>query len=418
MATLRVRHNCPACGAPVSLDEADRFLSCGYCKVRLYMHIPGLPRYILPTSVAPDAETVFIPYLRMRGMYFAIRDSGVEGKVLDSSLRASQKQIDFMPDTLGVRPQALELHPAVNAPDSSFLPLAIESKDLLKKAMEGAQLSDACGSPDEVRYRAFIGETTSVIYYPVKVAGSAIHDQLADRPMAQLTHERREPLSARDPHTDWNIRFIAAKCPHCGWDLDARGKAAVLICRHCTAVWRVAGDKFGAVRFHIISDTGAPACHIPFWRLSVVLSGAIEARTYGDLIRLANLPLVPTPELDKTPLTFWVPAFKCPPALFLRLSRQLTGARPRPELMISGALPPEGGVIYDPTLGAEDAAEAVELVLSTMMTKRRDTYARLAATQVDVVAHEFVYMPFKAQAADYVHNLLGFAIPKNALTYQ
>ncbi len=38
---------CPQCGAPVTMEEADRILACAFCRVRLIMIHPGYPQYYL-----------------------------------------------------------------------------------------------------------------------------------------------------------------------------------------------------------------------------------------------------------------------------------------------------------------------------------------------------------------------------------
>ena len=51
-----VELQCPQCGAPVTLEEADRILSCAFCRVRLIMIYPGYPQYYLePLSGAKAA---------------------------------------------------------------------------------------------------------------------------------------------------------------------------------------------------------------------------------------------------------------------------------------------------------------------------------------------------------------------------
>ncbi len=67
-------------------------------------------------------------------------------------------------------------------------------------------------------------------------------------------------------------------------------------------------------------------------------SGAMQARieglnleTYGDLIRFANLPKAVTSEFEQQRLSFWAPAFKIKPKLFLRLLQQLTILQPNPD---------------------------------------------------------------------------------------
>ena len=42
-----VELQCPQCGAPVTLEEADRILACAFCRVRLLLIHPGYPQYYL-----------------------------------------------------------------------------------------------------------------------------------------------------------------------------------------------------------------------------------------------------------------------------------------------------------------------------------------------------------------------------------
>ena len=43
-------------------------------------------------------------------------------------------------------------------------------------------------------------------------------------------------------HPDDHIRFIAAICPGCGWNLDGQRDSLVLTCTNCQSAWRPGSD--------------------------------------------------------------------------------------------------------------------------------------------------------------------------------
>ncbi|HDH04186.1 MAG TPA: hypothetical protein ENH01_00515 [Nitrospirae bacterium] len=54
--TLQVEHQCPQCGGPVILEETDRFMSCAFCRVNLFIVSGDFSRYYLPPSTHPLEE--------------------------------------------------------------------------------------------------------------------------------------------------------------------------------------------------------------------------------------------------------------------------------------------------------------------------------------------------------------------------
>ena len=92
----QIEHQCPRCGAPVLLEETDRILSCGYCRVRLYIRVKDHARYCLAPGKAPARDLFFVPYWRFKGLVFSRTGVEIEQKVIDVSSLALESG-DFPP---------------------------------------------------------------------------------------------------------------------------------------------------------------------------------------------------------------------------------------------------------------------------------------------------------------------------------
>jgi hypothetical protein len=96
----------------------------------------------------------------------------------------------------------------------------------------------------------------------------------------------------------------------------------------------------------------------------------------ADLIRLANLPRAISPELERTPLFFWSPAFKIHATQFLRWSQQLTVLQP------SGDTPDElpTGTVYPVTMPIAEALEGIRVTLFHLAANKRQALSLLPAS--------------------------------------
>ena len=76
---LRVKQNCPQCGASVILTETDRLLTCTFCGTRNYLQSSGPFRYTLPMAAgeAASIESVLAPYIRFKGTIFLVTAEGI-----------------------------------------------------------------------------------------------------------------------------------------------------------------------------------------------------------------------------------------------------------------------------------------------------------------------------------------------------
>lgn len=71
-ANWKIDHQCPQCGAPVLLDEADRLLACPFCRTSLYLVTPDHFRYHIPALERRDKDMFYLPYWRLRGSTFSV----------------------------------------------------------------------------------------------------------------------------------------------------------------------------------------------------------------------------------------------------------------------------------------------------------------------------------------------------------
>jgi ribosomal protein S27AE len=371
--SLLVEHQCPQCGGPVTLQETDRLFSCGFCRVRLYITSPGRLRYCLPPT-APSAEDIaYIPYWRFRGMSFSLRPYEIRNRVLDTSYLASPQ--DFMPHTLGVRAQAMKLRFAFPEMKAAFLSSATPLEDVVARA----EKMSVAASPGKVFHRAFIGETVSIIYSPVYVRGRGIYDAVLNRPVAKYTLLRADGFGSVDRGRGWQVRFLPALCPNCGWDLAGERDSMVLLCGNCDSAWRVSKGSLARQDFAIVPESGKGVVYLPFWRLRARVDG-LDVASYADLLRLANLPRAAQPGLQKKALHFWSPAFKLHPKVYLRLAMQVTTGNPEDgfKTTLSGASH------YPVTVDSTEAAEAARVTLAALSVAKKKVFPIIPEVDIKV----------------------------------
>ena len=87
-ANYLVEHQCPQCGAPAILEETERLFACPFCRVRSYLLSRGAFRYFLPAKT-PERHTLFyLPYWRLKGMWFSYHMEKTAHRFIDTSHQA------------------------------------------------------------------------------------------------------------------------------------------------------------------------------------------------------------------------------------------------------------------------------------------------------------------------------------------
>ncbi len=423
-SNFKIEQQCPQCGAPIILDEADRILSCKFCRTRIYLATEDFFRFYLPPAEGIPENIYFIPYWRIKGLSFTIQEKDIvvehNGSLFSYSLSSTIKRVDIsnkyfdinflsldsklFPHSLGLRPQAMKLKfMGSNKHEGKFLKFPSKSSETIINAYQKRT--------DGVYKAIFIGETTSVIYTPVYCANNRVYDAILKRPFELMQRDmeiEQALISAEDEK--WHVEFLPLLCPDCGADLPGEKDALIVFCDNCRAAWDPSGKKFSRVKYSVWQETKDDITYLPFWQLKVKVSG-IKLETYADLIKVANLPKSPSEVWAQTPFYFFVPAFKLNPSLFLRWCRQLT-VTPLPE-NLTADFPVKK--IYQVTLPVNEAMESSLLTLASLIADKRNLADLLSSLNFTLEDSSLVLHPFRVSAGELIHTKLGFPMDINAL---
>jgi len=395
----QIQHQCPQCGAPVTLEETDRLLSCAFCRTRLYIVSPGPFHYYIPAPAA--TETVYLPYWRLRGLAYHLKPLEMTNTYVDTNRRALP--LPGLTASLGVRPQAMKLKFLSREAPGVFLRPGLKAEDTLPQA----------ASPAGATARnVFIGEAVSLIYTPMLVKNGALHDAFRPQQFLPWTDADRMLYPALDSTVRDRTHFLPTLCPACGWDLQGARDSLLLTCGNCQSAWSCTGAALEKIPFITVKGTGDDLHYLPFWRLKVRFEG-LTMESQADLIRLANLPRAVTPELGKKDVHFWSPAFKLNPALFLRWARQVTIYQPAPDY--GETLPRQN--LYPVTLAAPEALESVLVTLAHIVTDKRFFFAALSGLKMRAEETLLVYQPFTATRQELIHETMKVVIDRKALGF-
>lgn len=403
-----VEHHCPSCGAPVFLDETDRFFVCPYCRVRSCIVQKGFGRYFFTPhkDVPGDADLIFMPYWRFKGVQYACTPTGVDHWFTDTSCLAAEQVPDPVPFSLGFRSQALTLKRVSVRTQGKFLrPMPLKNS-LSALSSRGKSVRNALITED-------IGETVSLIYSPVYQAGKMLFDGVLNAPLG-IARPMKEYTKKDLCRPEKETRILSGLCPGCGWDLEGQSDSLVLVCRNCDSLWQARQDELAKIRFGAARPDHPDDVFIPFWKISLQIRGmALDTRK--DLLALANLPASAAPDLKSSTqseaLHFWVPAFKIRPKVFLRISRQVTIAQPSYDLGKKIRKNPHMPI----TLPAAEAIQSIRLTMASLARPLKDHLPVLANARINAKSLSLVFLPFEPHHHEFIHKEMNLAINKNVL---
>lgn len=403
-SNFQIEQQCPQCGAPIILDETDRILSCRFCRSRVYLATRDHFRFYIPPAQGISESIYFIPYWRLKGISYAINAHDVSYKYFDANFISFDSGL--LPYSLGLRPQAMKLKFVGSIENAGkFIASSHKTKDNLLKNYKTQP-----GAFQEI----FIGETASVIYTPVYFSGGRIHDAILKKPFTlckERENENSEQIFASAPDEKWHVEFLPLLCPECGADLPGEKDAIIVFCENCHNAWHPSQKNYTRVRFSTWREKGEDITYLPFWQLKVNVSG-FQLDTYADLIKVANLPKVPSEEWEQIPFYFSIPAFKLNPALFLRWCRQLT-ATPAPK-DLTADFPAKK--IHQVTLSVTEALESALVTLASLWGDKRHLAEIASELKLTLEDYSIVLHPFKISARELVHTKLDFSLEMSALT--
>ncbi len=402
----QIEHQCPQCGAPVTLQETDHLLTCPFCRTRLYLITGQHPSYCLPSAVSDAADLLYIPYWRFKGLVFSCTDSGTATKVMDTSTVAAH--LKWMPSSLGVRPQAMKLRFITPHTQGTLFMPQLSVNDMFKRIEE--QLDAALRTP--LLYRAFIGETASTIFAPVFMRSGSAFDAILDRPFAPVTENAFDALKQFEQTKDLQVKFIACLCPACGRDLMGRRKAWCF----CAEIATLPGvhPLQDSSRYHMPSFrvTDAQQDYLPFWKIKARVGG-IELKSRADFMRLTNAAQLIKRQWEEREFYFWSPAFKVSPEPFLRLSQGMTMVQPEAAEMQD--IPQSA--FHPVTLPVQESAESLKVVLAESAIPKKNFLQKLPEISIQIESFKLVYVPFQSSASEFINPQMNLSINKNTLMF-
>lgn len=409
-SSLHIEHQCPQCGAPVTLLETDRILVCPFCRVSLMIQSDQPLSYTLPLpeGAMNGGDLVFAPYWRFKGIVYTLNDLEVTHRIVDVTTRAAS--FESLPYTLGVRPQTLKLKLSIAQPPSRSFAMSLDQKQFLKQLRTGERGQD--GSPSSMySYKAAVGDVVNLLFAPTLLKGGAYHDPYTGRPLSGGPSPEREPELIETEAFN-TVRFQPTVCPDCGWDMEGEADSHVLVCRNCQSIWEAVGRGFHRLDPYCVHSAEPADVWVPFWRIEMTTAG-FDLANYEDFVRLTNIPKVIRPTMASQPFAFWIPAFKIQPRLFLRLSGALTVAQPSCEALKL----PEGYSLYPCTLPAVEGFRSVPVVLGAIAPAKRELLPKIRNGKFAFQGKRLVWVPFKIKGSECIQPQLEFSLPRDSLRW-
>ncbi len=272
------------------------------------------------------------------------------------------------------------------------------------------KLAEDLGSSDPIYHEAFIGESVSLIYSPVFIQGRTFHDAVLGTSVASIPEDFVDDLLTFDQEKNWEVRFVSTLCPRCGWDLLGERDSVVLFCKKCDSVWETSEGGLKEIDFGMIPVKEEKAVYLPFWKMEAAIEG-LAVRSYADLLRMANAPVAFKKEWEDLGFYFWAPAFKIPPAPFLRSTQALTLSEPQGE--VERGLPPLP--LYAANFPSNEAAESIKLTLANIAADKTRFFPRLREIGIQVRKHELIFLPFISVGNEFVQSHTRVCIHRNFL---
>lgn len=413
---LSYLQNCPACGAPIQLNEGDRIIACEYCDSRNYMAHRGPQRFVLPDTIGPQqvrGDVLYIPYLRFKGHIYSCLGEELDYKIVDTTQLGYDNR--RLPASLGLRPQAMKIEQIEGRRGERFVRLNQKVVDIFSKAarLTSAFLENRQAQHRQKRlyHRSFIGETISFIYLPTYFKNDSLMDGVLNRPIAGRMDRQALLDRTVSCKKEWLPHFISARCPHCGDGMQSAADSLVQECHNCSSLWQEQNGAFSKIEYSIV-DGGRDMLYLPFWRVRPKVHGA-ALQNFGDLVDLTNQPVVPSAAQRRKPVIFWTPAFKIRPREFLHIAKWLT--------MGQESIPAQGTQLqrrlFPATLPSREAVQALKAVLTETVLNKRAFIATLPRLRLQADKIDLVYLPFHALGQDLVQHHTRLAISRRILYY-
>ncbi len=402
---LTVEQECPQCGGPIELDEADRLLRCPYCSVQNFLFASGYFRFVLPHN-ANGNEIIYAPYLRFKGNVYFCQGLSIGYRFID--ITNAGVQCRGIPASLGLRPQALKMKFLAPETPGSFMKFSLKASDIVARA---SSLSTGTTN-SQIFHRAYIGETLSLIYLPLYVKSGKIFDGILNRPISETLREQGINDAEIVNTQKWKVAFLPTICPKCGWNLEGEKDSVALCCKNCDTVLEASEGRFSEISAHMVPGEGKEAAYLPFWKITASTKG-IDIQSFADFIRVTNQPVVVKKTWENEDMCFWSPAFKIRPKLFLQLSKQVTVSQSCFEFMQE--IPRKN--LYPVTLARTEAVQAMKIILASSALDKKSVIPCLPEVTFDIKDSSLVFLPFSDTGHEMVMQNMCISINKQAMMF-
>ncbi len=333
-------------------------------------------------------------------------------RFVDTSFLAAKTPV--MPPHLGLQARAFKLRLLSFAKKGRFLqpqfPLENFLSQLTDEQVTSSDLQEL-GIPVQFR-QAFVGETISLVYTPIFFKAGAVYDGLGDRQLGWARESDFEIIPASGPEELRQVRFLPVICPYCGADLQGEKDTRVLLCRNCDRTWDYSRDKLKQTEFGIMKGKaeGSPF-FLPFWRIRTRITGW-HRHIQRPLTRSALGPGLSSAKESQAENSYWLPAFKLSPSVFLTVSKAASLRQPL-EYSLLETLPK--GQYYPVTLSWEQAVEGLNAVIADFL-KTRPLPKALSVT-IEPLDHQLIFIPFHLQGNELVQEIMSVGISRTALHF-
>jgi ribosomal protein S27AE len=403
--SFTVEQECPQCGAAIDLEETDHLIICPYCHIKNYLFAQDYFRFLLPHR-APEHDIIYTPYMRFKGEVYLCEAETIDHRIVDLTYQGTT--LRQLPISLGLRPQAMKMRFVTPDVSGSFLRCSLNPPDVLADVGKRTSLL----APGMIFHRTYIGEAFSLIFLPLFVQGDQVFDAVINRPIAALPEGEAIALLKGDEKPAWQITFMATICPRCGGDLDGERDSVVLTCINCDTAWEASEDRFIQVDCGVMPAKEKEVEYLPFWRITVRDQG-LGINTYADFIRITKQPTVMRRSWEDTELSFWIPAFKIQPKVFIRLASQMTILQQ--DLATEDHIPHKN--LYPVTLPKDEAVQSLKVTLASAAMAKKEFFPQLPHVNFAVTKYNLSYLPFRAMGVDLIQEHAGISINKNALKF-
>ncbi len=396
-----IEHPCPQCAAPLKLAETQRYITCDFCRASTYLFFVAGQRFVIPGNLPPEADAVFVPYWRFKGVFYACLESGISHRFVDLS-RIGIDHTD-LPHTLGLRGQTQVLRLVDPEADQvTYLKETLTARSVMddfQKRLEFKAFKQSF-------WKAYIGDTLSRIFLPFYGASDRInrrrhlYDGILNTPLFPIEKETADYFSdVQTIRPPTGVRFISGICPNCAADLESDTNSLVLICRSCQHVWQPTKNGLISMKFGMLPGGSDDSTYLPIWRIKADVS-EISLSSVGDFMTLANMPVVRTKKMDTTPFYFWCIGVKLRPPHFINTSLHISMAQPQEEIL---PVLPDKAVIHPVTLPLSEAVESLKLMLATAMKPIRTYGPLLDEIRITPRKVRLVYLPFRTGHHDLIN---------------